>query len=150
MVDMLDYQRLSVRRDSKFESLEHKFCATKGASKESVVFSTLKEFMVFAALVGYQLDEYQPIAAKTNTGTIQLDIYASTGLDAYIYLIALAKNPSLDILKDENLKDAIEIFESYCNAGLANIDNWVMSHMSEPLVSNVLFNQTLEYLIENE
>ncbi|EGR7943016.1 hypothetical protein [Vibrio vulnificus] len=148
MADMIDWRKLSVRRDARFETLEERFCSTKGAKSDSRVFSTVKELMVFAALVGYQLDDYQPLESKVNTTPILLDTYATTEHDAYIYLLALAKEPSLNMLKDEHLRDAIGIFEGYCNSGLKHIDSWIMNNIGEPLVSNILFNQTLEYLIE--
>ena len=150
MAEMIDWRKLAVRRDARFESLEERFCSTKGAKSDARVFNTVKELMVFAALIGYQLDDYQPLESKVNTTPILLDTYATTGHDAYIYLIALAKEPSLDTLKDEHLKGAIGIFEGYCNSGLKYVDSWIMNNIGEPLVANILFNQTLEYLIENE
>lgn len=150
MAEMMDWRKLSVRRNARFEVLEERLCSTKGAKNDARVFSTVKELMVFAALIGYQLDDYQPLESKVNSTPILLDTYATTGHDAYIYLLALAKEPSLDILKDENLRDAIGIFEGYCNSGLKHIDDWVMSNVGESLMTNILFNQALEYLIENE
>ena len=64
--------------------------------------------MVFAALIGYQLNKSKPLDSGMTTTSIILETYASTKHDAYIYLISLAKNESLDILKDENLRDAIK------------------------------------------
>ncbi|EPT9249980.1 hypothetical protein ACVTNF_002150 [Photobacterium damselae] len=149
MADGIDWRKLGVRRDSRYESLEEKFCLTKGAS-DTAVFSTVKELMVFAALVGVQLDKYEPITSKANTTSILLETYSSTEHDSYIYLIALLKEPSLDILKNENLRDAIGIFEGYCNGGLKHIDNWIINNIGEPLMANILFNETLVYLIDNE
>jgi dnd system-associated protein 4 len=150
MSETLDWRKLAVRRDSRFDVLEKRFCSTKDSSNNDAAFGTIKEFMVFAALIGFQLDDYQPIDAKSNAGGVLLEIFHKTKHDAYIYLIALGRKPSLDILKDDNLKEAIGIFEGYCNGGLRHIDNWVMNNISEPLVKNILFNQTLEYLINNE
>ncbi|MFO6424185.1 hypothetical protein [Motilimonas sp. KMU-193] len=150
MAEMIDWRKQPIRRDARFEGLEERFCQTKGAKTDTQIFSTVKELMVFAALVGYQFDDYCPIESKAKTTPILLETYATTGHDAYIYLIALAKEPSLDMLKDENLKDAIGIFEGYCNSGLKHIDSWIMNNIGESLVSNILFKQTLEYLVENE
>ncbi|KJF81621.1 hypothetical protein [Photobacterium angustum] len=149
MADVIDWRKLSVRRDARFELLEDKFCSTKGASALAV-FSTVKELMVFAALVGVQLNKYEPIAAKVKTTPILLDTYSSTNHDSYIYLIALFKEPTLDILRNENLRSAIGIFEGYCNGGLKHIDDWIMNNIGEPIMTNILFNQTLEYLVSNE
>ncbi len=85
-----------------------------------------------------------------NKISIILETYASTNHDSYIYLMALSKKPSLDTLKDENLREAISIFEAYCNGGLEYIGRWIFSNVGKDIGSDILFNQTLEYLIDNE
>lgn len=150
MTETFEWRKLRVHRDDRFEVLVEKLCSTKNDADKNFVFSTVKEFMVFAALVGYQLDYFQPLQSKINSTSISLETYATTKHDAYIYLIALAKEPSLSILKDEGLRDAIGIFEGYCNAGLLHIDSWVLNNINEPILENILFNQTLEFLSDNE
>ncbi|USD59499.1 hypothetical protein J4N45_13345 [Vibrio sp. SCSIO 43140] len=149
MAELTDWRKLQVYRDSCFESLESKLCTNKGSTDPNA-FGAIKDLMVFAALVGYQLDKFEPLTDKSSGSSILLETYASTDKDSYIYLIALAKEPSLDILKNEQLRKAIGIFEAYCNGGLKYIDSWLMKNISEPLVTNTLFNQTLEFLIEND
>ncbi|KAB7653192.1 MAG: hypothetical protein ACRDC6_09715 [Shewanella sp.] len=150
MAEMIDWRKLPVRRDCKFESLEELLCSTKGGAGDKKTFNTIKELMVFAALVGYQLDKYEPITAKAKTTPILMDTYATSNHDEFIYLIALAKQPTLDILKDENIRNAINIFECYCNGGLNHIDNWIISNIGEQNKVNILFNKTLDFLIECE
>lgn len=145
-----EWRKLSVCRNTEYESLVEKFCSTKNASSKETVFSTIKDFMVFSALVGFQLDLYRPLESNMNKISIVLETYASTNHDSYIYLMALSKKKSLDILKDENLREAIGIFEAYCNGGLEYIRKWVFSNVGKDIGSDILFNQTLEYLIDNE
>jgi dnd system-associated protein 4 len=150
MADTIDWRKLPVRRSSSYESLVEKLCSTKSGADVKTIFPNIKEFMVFAALVAFQLDIYEPLHSKNSTIPILLETYASTEHDSYIYLIAIAKKQSLDILKDDSLKDAISIFEGYCNAGLKHIDNWVINNIGDPIMGNILFNQTLEHLNDNE
>lgn len=152
MVANLEWIDLDVCRDKSFESLEKKLCGTKSSENTKSIFKTVKELMVFAALVGYQLDKFEPLSSKVNSGGVTLGTFSKTKHDAYIYMLALAKNPSLDLLKDENLKEAIGIFEAYCNAGLKHIDNWIINNIGETILSNIFFNKTLEHLqdIESE
>ncbi|WP_318462203.1 hypothetical protein [Photobacterium leiognathi] len=145
-----EWRKLSVCRNTEYESLVEKLCSTKNSSSNETVFSTIKDFMVFAALVGFQLDLYRPLESNMNKISIILETYASTNHDSYIYLMALSKKPSLDILKDENLREAISIFEAYCNGGLEYIGKWIFSNVGKDIGSDILFNQTLEYLIDNE
>ncbi|MDN2483436.1 hypothetical protein [Vibrio agarivorans] len=148
MAEITDWRKLNVYRDSRFEALESKLCTNKG-STDPDAFSAIKDLMVFAALVGFQLDKFEPLSDKVPKSSILLETYASTDKDSYIYLIALSKEPRLEILKDEHLREAISIFEAYCNGGLRYIDSWLMKNLSEPLVTNTLFNETLGFLIEN-
>ena len=145
-----EWRKLSVCRSTEYESLVEKLCSTKNALSNETVFSTIKDFMVFSALVGFQLDLYRPLESKTNKISIILETYTSTNHDSYIYLMALSKKSSLDILKDENLREAIGIFEAYCNGGLEYISKWIFSNVGKDIGSDILFNQTLEYLIDNE
>jgi len=141
--------KLPVRRSDEYEKLVVQYCATKDSySGEKKVFSTIKDFMVFAALIGYQLNKSKPLDSGMTTTSIILETYASTKHDAYIYLISLAKNESLDILNDENLRDAIKIFEGFCNAGLEHINKWVFDNIGQHISEDILFNQTLDYLLE--
>ncbi|WED22804.1 hypothetical protein L3Q72_05275 [Vibrio sp. JC009] len=151
MDNQIDWRKISVSRSTDYESLVDRYCSTKNSrTNESMVFGTIKDFMVFAALVGFQMKLFKPLESKTNTISILLETYASTNHDAYIYLMALYKKPTLDVLKDENLREAISIFEGYCNGGLEHINKWVLNNVGQHLNSDILFNQTLEYLIEAE
>jgi dnd system-associated protein 4 len=146
MVNGIEWHKLRVHRENKFEVLVNKLCATKDAKNHNAVFKTVKELMVFAALVGYQLDKFKPLDTRVNSTSISMDTYASTDHDAYIYLLALTKSPVLETIKDENLKDAIGIFEGYCNGGLHHIDDWLIKNIDEPIIKDILFKETLQYL----
>jgi len=146
----IEWHKLRVHRENKFDALIGKLCATKDAKNNNSVFRTVKEFMVFAALVGYQLDKFEALGNRVNSTSISMETYASTDHDAYIYLLALTKSPVLDVIKDENLKDAICIFEGYCNGGLHHIDEWLMKNIDEPVFKDVLFKETLQYLTSTE
>lgn len=146
MADGFEWQKLRVHRENKFEDLVNKLCSSKNSQNSNAVFHTVKELMVFAALVGYQLDKFKPLESRLNSISISMETYATTDHDSYIYLIALTKSPSLEIIKDENLKDAIGIFEGFCNGGLHHIDNWLLINIGASFFDDVLFNETLSYL----
>lgn len=147
MSETLDWGELRVHREDKYEHLVNKLCATKQADN---IFKTVKELMVLAALIGFQINEFKPLKSKAQTISISLRTYATTEHDSYIYLLALTKEPTLDILKDENLKQAISIFEAYCNAGLSYMDAWILNNSHESIIENSLFKMALEYLTKTE
>lgn len=147
------WRDLNVYRDSKYDNLVTRFCstrtkATEQDSQQSIIFKTVKELMVFAALIGLENENYKPISGGKKI-PITLDTYSRTKHDAYIYLIALSKEPSLDVLKNENLPNAIRHFEAYCNGGLEIVSNWILENLSEDIGSNTLFNRVLEHLAAN-
>lgn len=153
MNSSFDWRKLPVRRDKNFDVLVEKLCETKNEidhTKSEIenkkFFSTIKELMVFAALVGYEYGEKSVIDTKKESISILLETYATTDHDAYIYLLALTECKSLDTLKNENIKQAISIFENYCNGGLKIINNWMDENLNESLYSNIIFKKVLDFL----
>ncbi|PML10544.1 hypothetical protein BCT86_00825 [Vibrio breoganii] len=149
------WRDLNVYRDSKYDNLVTRFCSTRtktteSENQQSVIFKTVKELMVFAALIGLETENYKPISGGKKI-PITLDTYSRTKHDAYIYLIALSQQPDLDVLKNENLPTAIKHFEAYCNGGLEVISNWILQNLSEDFGTNTIFSKVLEHLtINNE
>jgi dnd system-associated protein 4 len=141
----LNWRTLSVYRDSRYEHLISKFASSEYGKKK--IFATNKDMMTFCALLGYEKELHQPIEASAKKISISLDTYSNTNDDAYIYLLALAKEPCLDILKTENLNKAIKLFEGYCNAGLKILDEWNMKHSGDPEGFDILFDESFEHLI---
>ena len=147
MSSCVDWRELQVNRDSKYDGLVSRFCATKNTVNTSTVsvFKTIKEFMVFAALVGFEHDKYEAISSSRKVG-ITLKTYNSTDHDSYIYLLALSRGENLDILKRDNLQQAISHFEAYCNAGLAIIYLWTEKNEGQDIAGEILFNEAFEFL----
>lgn len=145
MSNELNWRAMSVYRDSRYEHLVSKFASSENGKKK--IFSTNKDMMTFCALVGFEKELFQPIESSAKKISISLETYANTKDDAYIYLLALAKEPNLDVLKIENLNKAIKIFEGYCNAGLKILDGWNMKHAGDSEGFDLLFDESFEHLI---
>lgn len=136
---------MSVYRDSRYEHLVSKFASSENGKKK--IFSTNKDMMTFCALLGFEKDLFHSIEPSAKKISISLETYANTRDDAYIYLLALAKEPILDILKTENLNKVIKVFEGYCNAGLKVLDEWNMKHSGDSEGFDMLFDESFEHLI---
>lgn len=133
----------NVNRDTRFDSdIVDKLCPKKANEDHNKVFGTIKELMVFAALVGVEENEWHPIPTGANTISVSLETFASTNHDTYIFLTALHKGNDATLLKDENLHEAIKIFEGYCNAGFLIIRKW--SENSDLSIDEIIFNKSLE------
>lgn len=88
------------------------------------LFNTLAEVLVFAAILGQSHGRKKPIE-EARPNPIRFGIFQNTNLDSYIYLLAINESEGFEILKDENLSDAITIFESYAFGGLELISEWI-------------------------
>lgn len=148
--DRIDWRKRGVKRERNHEPLVTKLSSSRGA--ENPIFSFNKDLMVFAAMVGHSLGKRRPIAGDTIS--ILLEQYApsppAAQLDAYIYLIALMEDKNATILKDENLAEAIKIFEEYCNAGLYEIKLWLDENPGDHEGIDTLYKKIFEKIVQNE
>ena len=134
---------INVNRDRKHEPLVEKL--TQG---DHVIFNHNKDLMVFAAMVGYSRDKFEPVSS--NKIQITLGTYSTTQQDTYIYLLALLKTKDANCLKYENLNTAVRVFEGFCNAGLSIIQGWMDENPGDPIGIDTLEQKIVEQALNNE
>jgi len=88
-------------------------------------FPTLRDALSFAAALGYRERRRWPLDAGAGREDIQSQIYNGNDAIDLIFAIGLAEKKSAEILKTDNEKECIEIFEEYANGGLALITEWI-------------------------
>lgn len=110
-----------------------------------IVIDELGKFLEYEA---YSLEKRKRLDGDGIS--IILDTYSTDRKDAFIYLIALIVKRNGSILKDENLLDAIKIFEEYCNAGLEEIQLWLDENPKDHIGIDTLFNKVYDQVIKNE
>ena len=93
--------------------------------KEGVLFPTLRDALSFAATLGYREGRKLPLDSKAGKEDIQSTVYNQDDAVDLIFCIGLAHHKSAEILKAENEKECISIFEEYGNGGLALITEWL-------------------------
>lgn len=118
-----DWRNVNVRRSRKYESLVERLCSSKSTYSKRPIFEFNKDLMVFAAVVGHSLNKKESL--DSDSIQITLHTYASDEKDGYIYLIALLQDRNVEILKDDNILNAVKIFEEYCGGGLSVIQGWM-------------------------
>lgn len=138
-----NWRDIQVYRDRKHEPIVEKL-----TQEESRIFNHNKDLMVFAAMVGYSHDKFEPVSS--NKIQITLGTYSNTRQDTYIYLLALLEMKDATCLKYENLNDAIKIFEGYCNAGLSIIQSWIDENPGDPTGIDTLEKKIVEQALRNE
>lgn len=91
----------------------------------SKMFSTLRDALSFAAALGYHEGRRLKLDEKAGREDIQAQIYNGNEAVDLIFAIALAEAKSAEILKPDNEKECIQIFEEYANGGLALLTEWM-------------------------
>lgn len=91
----------------------------------SKMFPTLRDALSFAAALGYREGRRWKFDEKVGREDIQAQIYNGNDAIDLIFAIGLAEAKSAEILKPNNEKECIEIFEEYANGGLALLTEWI-------------------------
>ncbi|WP_286888032.1 hypothetical protein [Pseudoalteromonas sp. ESRF-bin5] len=136
------------RDDQVYRDRKHEPLVEKLVQADSRIFNHNKDLMVFAAMVGYSNDKFEPVSSDKIQ--ITLGTYANTQQDTYIYLLALLKMKNATCLKCANLNDAVKIFEGYCNAGLSIIQSWMDESPGDPTGIDTLEKKIVEQALRNE
>lgn len=88
------------------------------------LFGTLAEVLVFAALLGKSHGRKKAVQ-DPRANPVRFGIFENNNLDSYVYLLAISESGGFDLLKDENIDEAIENFESYAFGGLEIVSEWI-------------------------
>lgn len=135
-----EWRNMNVNRDRCHENLIHHLVTNPQTS----LFRFNKDLMVFAAMLGYHYGIKKPLSSDTIQ--IVLGTYHSTEDDGFIYLLALIEKRDAKYLKNENLSEAIKIFEEYCNGGLDLLQDWFASNPADIEKIDTLEQKVLAYL----
>lgn len=84
------------------------------------LFPSMAEAVVFAALIGYGAQRREKLGTPRKN-PISSQIFESAQLQGYVFLIAVADCDEIDILRDENLPAAVEVFEEYAFGGFLEL-----------------------------
>lgn len=141
--EQINWRTVGVKRDRKYEEL-----ISRLNSGDRSIFQYIKDIMVFAAMVGYSEGAREPISGDTID--IILETYSSDEKDGFIYLLALIETQDGACLKDSNLHSSVRIFEEYCNAGLAIINNWLDQNPSDVGGVDTILEKVYERICLNE
>ena len=131
------WRNVGVKRERAHEALVSRFTAIDGGIP---VFQYIKDLMVFAATVGHSIGQKKPV--EGDTVSITLDTYSSDQKDGFVYILALLEAKDANVLRPENLNDAVCVFEEYCNAGLYEIQRWLDENPSDPDGIETLLDKT--------
>jgi dnd system-associated protein 4 len=105
--------------------------AREGDGSIPSAFATIRELLTFAAVLAFQMEEFEPINKANGSQDIDINVFKNNDSDDYIYTLAVAHTKSADVLKASSDVDMVEIFEGYANAGLTILKSWVTQYRSQ-------------------
>ncbi len=131
----------NVYRSKIHEDMVQLLARTTVDKAETSLFTTIRQLMIFAALLGYSQNRKIPLDKTKGVEDIQIHIFEND-LD-YINMIALADQQNPEIFKDNNNFDVIEVFEEYANGGFEIINGWLAQyndHSGQKAIIQGLYN----------
>lgn len=105
------------------------------------IFNDIKDLIIFAAFVGEYFQIKEEVDSKNSTG-ITMFTFAGSGsgkdsrIDQHniIFMMSLLSHEDMNMIRDENVNIAIDLFEKFSNGGLGKIKSWLIDAAWNPMV----------------
>jgi dnd system-associated protein 4 len=114
----------NVRRPEQFEVLFKKFTEAAHPITGKPIFSTIRDFLCFLAVLGFDQGDRTILEGKT----IDLDSRVFETHEQsrdILYLVALAGTRDANILQPEREDEVVSVFEEYVATGLTVLKGWM-------------------------
>lgn len=135
-----------VKRSKKFDGLVEALAKTD--ENRPKLFETIRELVVFAAMLGFAEGKRVKLSSAHKTEDISYQQFEFNNSNDFIYLIAVGETETTDVLKQESEIDIVLIFEEYANGGLETIAAWMSEFADEnghrALIQGLIKNDYLE------
>lgn len=114
----------NVKRSSAHEVMVQKLATYPHPVSNKSIFPTLRELMVFAAVLGFEKDMKHPLQGKVIDLESRPFESSSQTMDL-LYLIAIAHTKDVDILRENREDEMLTVFEEYANGGFEVLAEWL-------------------------
>lgn len=116
----------NIRRPAEREPVFKRFTDIPHPDSERPIFTTQRDFLCFAAVLGFHAGE----RTSLGTRTLELDGRVFDNHEAsrdIVYLVALAGSREPGILHPDREDELVSVFEEYAATGLRVIDDWLVA-----------------------
>ncbi len=121
----------NINRSVVHETMVQRLCMQKLPHSTRSLFPTIREFLCFAALLGYSEKRRVPLDKDKGVEDVSYQQFERGDRDDLIYLIALSETKDPEILKDGREGECAAIFEEYANGGMEIIEDWILQSGGE-------------------
>jgi dnd system-associated protein 4 len=109
-----------VRRSRVYEATLQKL-----GGKDAKMFPTLREALSFCAVLGYKERRRLPIDPNFGTEDIAGAQYQLNDAVDIVFALALAESKNSDVLRPDQERICVQIYEEYANGGLDLVQSWI-------------------------
>lgn len=122
----------TIKRNSLFDQTVRRLADAPHPTTKQPIFPTFRDLLCFSAALGFEMGRKLPVDAGAGD-FVDGRVFAKDDLSMdLLYLIALAENRDVDILREENEDKMIQVFEEYANGGLQVMTEWLKEHPEDP------------------
>lgn len=117
-----------VKRSAAHEEMVRRLAETQHPVSSRSIFPTMRELIVFAAVLGFENGIRRPLRGNVNEiDARQFESATDSGKRAMdlVYLIALAGTKEAEILRENSEDQMLTVFEEYANGGFEVLAGWL-------------------------
>ena len=94
----------NINRSRKNEDLVQRLATEKHPETDKTLFTTIRELLCFAAMLGYAEKRRVPLNQKDGVEDVSYQQFEANDANDYIFLIALAETGSIDVFKADSVE----------------------------------------------
>lgn len=108
-----------------FAGVVTRLCTNPHTVTHQPVFATLRDLLCFAAALGFE-EQCRVSLEGDQDDFVDGRVFSNhqPSLDL-LYLVALASKRDMNVLRDENESEMVDIFEEFANGGLQILNDWL-------------------------
>jgi dnd system-associated protein 4 len=114
----------AIRRSKKFEEMVRQLAEKPHSVTGRPIFPTIRELMCFVAVLGFEHKRRNPIQNEYFEVDSRNFERSEAAVDL-LYLIGLATEKNVDILREEEIDKMVSIFEEYAQGGFEILESWL-------------------------
>jgi dnd system-associated protein 4 len=123
----------------QFTNRVHQLCEAKDKNTGKSIFQTNLDFMIFAAMVGRNVNSScAGVKIEKSSKGIKDSTFSAGHKDGYAFLLALEGANNGNILRDGNENELYKYIESYAFLGCQEIEKWISDRPNDELHEIIL------------
>jgi dnd system-associated protein 4 len=118
----------NINRSRVHEGMVQRLCVEHLEGLQKRLFPTIREFLCFAALLGFSEGRKIPLDSEAGVEDVSYQQFERGDAEDLIFAVSVADKGNVDILREGNETECAQIFEEYVNGGMFIVSEWLQAH----------------------